>query len=649
MQTVNYRTGDTILSQGEDGETAFLISSGLVEVTIGHGAGAKVVGTLGPGEVFGEMALIEPGPRSATIRALADTECQVTSFDEFIASAQTDLDSAMKLMKTLVRRQRQTSDQVASMNPGIRYRVEQALQVILAGLGEHETISGEEMQALQRELGMLLKADRLQVAETEIAKAEDVLSYMLRPTMEECLDLWFGKAEATDKEIWDRFGADVALASRGHYDLWALNVEYPRLLVALVIMLDQFTRNMYRDTPQMYAADHRCQQLVKRGLKVGVAQKLRPIERVFLCLVLTHSESLEDQQLCMEEWGQAMEQLSPEDPLNVFHEIFHRHVAVIQRFGRFPHRNALLGRENTDAEAAFLADNSFRFDLPLVRQPDGTLAFAGSIKRHTVEVLGHEYQSIMPSKAEAAGQEFDYAYDSPDSVFTRTRDQLNKQGFVRIGDQVPAFSAETSQGPIRFHEFIGDNWCVLFSHPSDFTPVCTTELGATAKLDDEWRKRGVKVIGLSVDGMAEHGRWIADINETQNTTVNFPIIADKDRKVSMLFGMLDPTRFGEKGETVAVRSVFIISPSKRVELMLSYPAAVGRNFDEILRVVDALQLSAKYRVATPANWLPGQDTVVLPFLSDAEAETMFEGGFRKVRPYLRYVRDPSLRLLKSGS
>ena len=646
---VRFRAGDTILSQGEEGETAFLISSGLVEVTIGHGAGAKVVGTLGPGEVFGEMALIEPGPRSATIRALSDTVCQVTTYEEFMTSAQTDLDSAMRLMKTLVRRQRQTSDQVASMNPGIRYRVEQCLQVILAGLGEREAVGGEEMQALQRELGMLLKADRLQVAEAEITKAEDVLSYMLRPTIEECLDLWFGKAEATDREIWTRFGADVALAARGHYDLWALNVDYPRLLVALVIMLDQFTRNMYRDTAQMYAADQRCQSLVKRGLRAGVSQKLRPIERVFLCLVLTHSEALEDQQLCMEEWSQAMQQLTPQDPLNVFNEIFNRHVAVIQRFGRFPHRNKILGRVNTPAEEAFLADNSFRFDLPLVRQPDGTLAFAGSITRHPVDVLGHQFQSTLPKGNAGAGRTFEYAYESPDTVLTRTREQLNKQGFVRIGDQVPDFAAETNEGPIQFHDFIGQNWCVLFSHPSDFTPVCTTELGATAKLDDEWKRRGVRVIGLSVDSSAEHGRWIDDINETQNTTVNFPIIADKDRKVSMLFGMLDPTRFGENGETVAVRSVFVISPSKRVELMLSYPAAVGRNFDEILRVVDALQLSAKYRVATPANWLPGQDTVVLPFLSDEEAEQMFEGGFRKVRPYLRYVRDPSLRLLKSGS
>jgi alkyl hydroperoxide reductase subunit AhpC len=160
-------------------------------------------------------------------------------------------------------------------------------------------------------------------------------------------------------------------------------------------------------------------------------------------------------------------------------------------------------------------------------------------------------------------------------------------------------------GSIDFHDFIGDSWCVLFSHPADFTPVCTTEFGATAKLEPEWRARGVKVIGLSVDSTRDHARWIADINETQQTRVNFPIIADKDRRVSMLFGMLDTTTFrhGDSlGETMTVRSVFIISPTKRVELIISYPAYIGRSFDEILRVIDALQLSANHRVATPANW-----------------------------------------------
>ena len=529
------------------------------------------------------------------------------------------------------------------------HRIQQWLHVILAGIDEHEALSGAEMETLQRELRMLLQIERFQIAGTEIDKAEQVLDYMLRPSIEECLNLWFGKFEQTDQEIWNRFGADVALASRGHYDHWALNVEHPRLLVALVIMLDQFRRNMYRDTPEMYASDARCLALVKRGLRVGVRARLKPIERVFLCLALTHSEALEDQQLCMEEWGRAMEDLAPDDPLNAFHEIFHRHVAVIMRFGRFPHRNKVLHRANTPAEDEFLENNLFRFDLPLVRQPDGSLAFAGTIRKRTVKLLDHEYQTLLPGAGEAGHAPFEFAYVGPDAVFTRTQEQLKQQGFIRIGDNVPDFTAVTSQGPIRFHEFIGDGWCVLFSHPADFTPVCTTELGATANLRDEWSKRGTKVIGLSVDGAEDHARWIADINETQKTQVTFPIIADKDRRVSMLFGMLDPTTFrhgSNVGETMAVRSVFIISPAKRVELILSYPAYVGRNFNEILRVLDALQLSAKYRVATPANWQPGDDTVVLPFISDEEAERMYadQGGVRKVRSYLRFVRDPSLRI-----
>ena len=160
----------------------------------------------------------------------------------------------------------------------------------------------------------------------------------------------------------------MALASKGHYDHWALDVDHPRLLVALVILLDQFPRNMYRDTPQMYDCDARCRDLVKRGLRVGVGERLRPMERVFLCLVLTHSETLDDQHRCMEEWGRAMAELAPDDPLNAFHEIFHRHVAVIQRFGRFPHRNKVLQRANTPAEDDFLDNSSFRFDLPLVRE-----------------------------------------------------------------------------------------------------------------------------------------------------------------------------------------------------------------------------------------------------------------------------------------
>src|SRR6476661_3376791 len=247
-----------------------------------------------------------------------------------------------------------------------------------------------------------------QISAAEIEKAEQILDYMLRPDIEECLRLWFGKSEQTDQEIWNNFGADVALASRGHYDHWALNIEHPRLLVALVIMLDQFPRNMYRDTQQMYAWDARCLALVKRGLRVGVSKRLRPIERVFLCLVLTHSEALDDQYLCMEEWGRAMEDLAPDDPLNVFHEIFHRHVAVIQRFGRFPHRNKMLGRTSTPAESDFLENSSFRFDLPLMRRPDGSFASAGSVKRRTVKLFDHEYETLLPDIDEVGHRSAEY-------------------------------------------------------------------------------------------------------------------------------------------------------------------------------------------------------------------------------------------------
>jgi alkyl hydroperoxide reductase subunit AhpC/uncharacterized protein (DUF924 family) len=525
-------------------------------------------------------------------------------------------------------------------------RVQQSLQVILAGLEERGTLTFDETEDLRRDLGMLLHRERMQIAGAETDKAEQVLGYMIRPSIEDCLNLWFGKSEQTDQEIWNRFGVEVALASRGDYDHWALDIEHPRLLVALVILLDQFPRNMYRDTAKMYACDAHCRALVKRGLRMGVSARLRPVERVFLCLVLTHSEILDDQHLCMQEWDQAMAVLKPDDPLNVFHEIFHRYVAVIKRFGRFPHRNKFLQRVNTAGEEKFLGNNSFRFDLPLVRQSDGAFVFAGAVKRRTVKLLDHEYESLLPDPEEAPHGGFEFKYAGPENVFSKAHVQLEKQGYIRIGDSVPDFTAETNLGRISFYEFVGDSWCALFSHPADFTPVCTTELGATARLEPEWSKRGVKVVGLSVDSAADHERWIADINETQGAEVNFPIIADKDREVAMLFGMLDATHFrhgSNLGETQTVRNVFIISPSKRVELILSYPAFVGRSFDEI----DALQLSAKYRVATPVNWKPGDDTVVLPFIPDEEAERMFgdQGGFRKVRSYLRYVRDPSLRRL----
>lgn len=212
-------------------------------------------------------------------------------------------------------------------------------------------------------------------------QSEQVLQYMLRPSVEDCLNLWFGKSAQTDQEIRKRFGADVALASDGHCDHWALDTEQPRRLVALVILLDQFPRNMYRDTARMYANDARCRALVKRALRGGVGPCLQPIERVLMCLALTHSERLDDQRLCMAEWSRVMADLAQGDPLKVFDDIFGRHLAVIQRFGRFPHRNWILQRASTAAEEEFLRNGHFRFDLPLVRRPDGACTFAAPCGR----------------------------------------------------------------------------------------------------------------------------------------------------------------------------------------------------------------------------------------------------------------------------
>lgn len=209
---------------------------------------------------------------------------------------------------------------------------------------------------------------------------------------------------------------------------------------------------------------------------------------------------------------------------------------------------------------------------------------------------------------------------------------------LRLGDVAPDFTQDSSIGPIEFHKWLGDSWGVLFSHPADFTPVCTTELGATAKLAEEFRKRNVKPIALSVDPVESHKGWINDINETQSTTVNFPIIADADRKVSTLYDMIHPNA----SATVTVRSVFIIDPSKKIRLTLTYPASTGRNFDEILRVIDSLQLTDNYSVATPVNWKDGDDVVIVPSLTDPEVlQKKFPKGFRAVKPYLRMTPQPN--------
>jgi thioredoxin-dependent peroxiredoxin len=209
---------------------------------------------------------------------------------------------------------------------------------------------------------------------------------------------------------------------------------------------------------------------------------------------------------------------------------------------------------------------------------------------------------------------------------------------LRLGDIAPDFTAETSEGTIRFHEWLGNSWGVLFSHPRDYTPVCTTELGVVAKIKDEFDKRDTKVIAVSVDPLDSHAGWIQDINETQGTTVNFPIIADPDKKVADLYDMIHPNA----SDTATVRSVFIIGPDKKVKLMLTYPASTGRNFAEILRVIDSLQLTANYSVATPANWEYGQDCVIVPAVKDEEIPEKFPKGHTVIRPYLRTTPQPNV-------
>lgn len=208
---------------------------------------------------------------------------------------------------------------------------------------------------------------------------------------------------------------------------------------------------------------------------------------------------------------------------------------------------------------------------------------------------------------------------------------------LRLGDTAPDFTAETSEGKLNFYDYLGDGWGILFSHPADFTPVCTTELGTAAKFKDEFAKRNVKMLALSVDGAASHKEWIKDINETQGTNVNFPIIADEDRKVSDLYDMIHPNA----DDTLTVRSVFIVGADKKIKLILTYPASTGRNFYELLRVVDSLQLTANHKVATPANWKNGEKVVVSPAIPTDEAKKIFTKGVEEVKPYLRLTPDPT--------
>jgi len=208
---------------------------------------------------------------------------------------------------------------------------------------------------------------------------------------------------------------------------------------------------------------------------------------------------------------------------------------------------------------------------------------------------------------------------------------------LRLGDDAPNFRAQTSIGEIDFHEYIDGSWAVLYSHPADYTPVCTTELGRTAQLKPEFEKRNVKVLALSVDSVEDHLGWIKDINETQNADVDFPIIADKDRKVAHLYDMIHPNA----SATATVRSVFVIGPDKKVKLTLTYPASTGRNFNEILRVIDSLQLTADYSVATPADWKDGEDVIVVPAIKTEDIPAKFPKGFREIKPYLRVTPQPN--------
>ncbi len=210
---------------------------------------------------------------------------------------------------------------------------------------------------------------------------------------------------------------------------------------------------------------------------------------------------------------------------------------------------------------------------------------------------------------------------------------------LKLGDKAPNFDAETSIGKIDFYDYLGDSWGILFSHPADFTPVCTTELGAAAKYKNEFEKRDVKMVALSVDGVESHKEWIKDINETQHTKVDFPIIADEDKKISNLYDMIHP----KADNTLTVRSVYIIAPNKTIMLMITYPASTGRNFDELLRVIDSLQLTADYKVSTPANWKKGEDVVISPSISNEEAKKMFPKGFKEVKPYLRLTPEPDMK------
>ena len=356
---------------------------------------------------------------------------------------------------------------------------------------------------------------------------------MLRPSMEDCLNLWFGKVEATDQDIWDRFGADVALASRGHYDHWALNVEHPRLLVALVIMLDQFRRNMYRETPQMYASDPRCLALVKRGLRVGVGGRLRPIERVFLCLALTHSEAMEDQHLCMEEWGRAMEELAPDDPLNALprdlppprrgdHAL--RPVPAPQRD---PAAGEHRGRGGVPRRTTRSASTCRWCGSPTAR-----LAFAGTVRKRTRQAARPRIPDLAARHRRGARGPFEFEYAGPDAVFTTDAGPAEQAGLHPHRRQRARFHRPDQHGPDQLPRVHRQLLVRAVLAPGRLHPG----LHHRTRGHGQARRTSGRSAAPRSSASASTAPRITSAGSPTSTRrsrprSNFPIIADKDRRV----------------------------------------------------------------------------------------------------------------------
>mmetsp|Transcript_20799 Transcript_20799/g.27348 ORF Transcript_20799/g.27348 Transcript_20799/m.27348 type:complete len:423 (+) Transcript_20799:3-1271(+) len=406
----------------------------------------------------------------------------------------------------------------------------------------------------------------------------------------------------------------------------------------------------------MYTSDKMCCKYVKRAIRAGIDKELNSKERIFLLLVLTHSEDVEDQHLCLQEYMEVEEGLPASDPLRVFKDIFFRHVELIDRFGRFPHRNSIYKRENTREENVFLAESLFRFDLPVVKNHEGKFEYFSdrktlwkSSKRPSRERRNSKLLKVAKGQQrrysdsqsksdddegyQSSNDEVRLFYDDPDAH----RLAIDRQNYIRIGDIAPNFSAFSTKGTINLYEYLGDSWGLLLSHPRDFTPVCTTELGRAAQLQEEFTARDVKLLGVSTDGYKDHERWIKDINYISKASLDYPLLDDTNNKICIAYGMLDQTKMVEE----AVRSVFIITPEKKIALTTAYPMGTGRNFDEILRAIDALQTNWNHGVATPADWKRGERAVILPFYSDNEARLKY-GPFDKKTSYLRYIPDPGV-------